>query len=78
MRKLIVSNFVTIDGYYEGKDRSINSLMTIITKTTPVLSGQSAAVEQFLDARQRGPYYPDLSARGVIRSLGKHFIAEKK
>jgi dihydrofolate reductase len=26
MRKLIVSNFVTLDGYYEGKDRSINSL----------------------------------------------------
>ena len=26
MRKLIVSNFVTVDGYYEGKDKSINSL----------------------------------------------------
>ena len=26
MRKLIVSNFVTVDGYYEGKDHSINSL----------------------------------------------------
>jgi dihydrofolate reductase len=26
MRKLIVSNFLTIDGYYEGKDKSINSL----------------------------------------------------
>jgi dihydrofolate reductase len=26
MRKLIVSNFHTIDGYYEGKDKSINSL----------------------------------------------------
>lgn len=26
MRKLIVSNFVTLDGLYEGKDRSINSL----------------------------------------------------
>jgi dihydrofolate reductase len=26
MRKLIVSNFVTVDGYYEGKDRSIDSL----------------------------------------------------
>ena len=26
MRKLIVSNFVTLDGYYEGKDRSINSI----------------------------------------------------
>jgi len=26
MRKLIVSNFVTLDGYYEGKDKSINSL----------------------------------------------------
>ena len=26
MRKLIVSNFVTLDGYYEGNDKSINSL----------------------------------------------------
>ena len=26
MRKLIVSNFVTLDGYYEGKNKSINSL----------------------------------------------------
>ncbi|MEP7137671.1 MAG: dihydrofolate reductase family protein [Chloroflexota bacterium] len=26
MRKLIVSNFVTVDGLYEGKDKSINSL----------------------------------------------------
>jgi hypothetical protein len=26
MRKLIVSNLVTLDGYYEGKDKSINSL----------------------------------------------------
>jgi hypothetical protein len=26
MRKLIVSNFVTLDGFYEGKDNSINSL----------------------------------------------------
>ncbi len=26
MRKLIVSNFVTLDGYYEGKDKSINAL----------------------------------------------------
>jgi len=26
MRKLIVSNFVTLDGYYEGKDKSINSI----------------------------------------------------
>ncbi len=26
MRKLIVSNFVSLDGYYEGKDKSINSL----------------------------------------------------
>lgn len=26
MRKLIVSNFVTLDGYYEDKDKSLNSL----------------------------------------------------
>ena len=26
MRKLIVSNFVTLDGYYEGKDKTISSL----------------------------------------------------
>ena len=26
MRKLIVSNLVTLDGYYEGKDRSLNAL----------------------------------------------------
>lgn len=26
MRKLVVCNFVTLDGYYEGKDKSINSL----------------------------------------------------
>jgi dihydrofolate reductase len=26
VRKLIVSNFVTLDGYYEGKDKSINSI----------------------------------------------------
>ncbi len=26
MRKLIVSNFVTLDGFYEGKDKSINSI----------------------------------------------------
>ena len=26
MRKLIVSNFLTLDGYYEGKNRSIDSL----------------------------------------------------
>ena len=26
MRKLIVSNFVTLDGYYEGKDKNIASL----------------------------------------------------
>jgi dihydrofolate reductase len=27
MRKLIVSNFVTLDGYYEGKDRSMTSIL---------------------------------------------------
>jgi hypothetical protein len=26
MRKLIVSNFVTLDGYYEGPDKSLNGL----------------------------------------------------
>jgi hypothetical protein len=26
MRKLIVSNFITLDGLYEGKDHSMNSL----------------------------------------------------
>jgi hypothetical protein len=26
MRKLIISNLVTLDGYYEGKDRSLNAL----------------------------------------------------
>ena len=26
MRKLIVSNLVSLDGYYEGKDRSLNAL----------------------------------------------------
>lgn len=26
MRKLIVSNFVTLDGYYDGKDKSLNSI----------------------------------------------------
>lgn len=26
MRKLIVCNFVTVDGYYEGEDKNINSL----------------------------------------------------
>jgi len=26
MRKLVVSNFSTVDGYYEGKDKTINSL----------------------------------------------------
>ena len=26
MRKLIVSNFLTLDGLYEGKDKNINSL----------------------------------------------------
>jgi dihydrofolate reductase len=26
MRKLIVSNFVTLDGYYDGKDKSINTI----------------------------------------------------
>ena len=26
MRKLIVSNFVTLDGYYEGKDKNMNSI----------------------------------------------------
>src|SRR5258708_30862766 len=26
MRKLIVSNLVTLDGYYEGKDRSLNAV----------------------------------------------------
>ena len=26
VRKLIVSNFVTLDGYYEGKDKSMNSI----------------------------------------------------
>lgn len=28
MRKLIVSNFSTLDGYYEGQDKNINSLFT--------------------------------------------------
>ena len=27
MRKLIVNNFVTLDSYYEGKDKSVNSLL---------------------------------------------------
>ncbi len=27
VRKLIVSNFVTLDGYYEGKDKSVKSLL---------------------------------------------------
>lgn len=26
MRKLLISNFVTLDGFYEGKDKSINSI----------------------------------------------------
>jgi hypothetical protein len=26
MRKLIVSNLVSLDGYYEGKDRSLDAL----------------------------------------------------
>ena len=26
MRKLIVSNFVTLDGYYDGKDKNLNSI----------------------------------------------------
>ena len=26
MRKLIVSNFITLDGYYEGKDKSLSGL----------------------------------------------------
>ena len=26
MRKLIVSNFLTLDGYYDGKDKSLNSI----------------------------------------------------
>lgn len=26
MRKLIVSNFVTVDGFYEDKDKSLNLL----------------------------------------------------
>ncbi len=26
MRKLIVSNLVTLDGYYEGRDRNLNTL----------------------------------------------------
>jgi hypothetical protein len=26
MRKLIVSNLVTLDGYYEGKDRTVDSM----------------------------------------------------
>ena len=26
MRKLIVSNFVTVDGYYEAKDKTIDGL----------------------------------------------------
>lgn len=26
MRKLIVSNFVTVDGYYESKDKTIDGL----------------------------------------------------
>ena len=26
MRKLIVSNLVSLDGYYEGKDRNLNAL----------------------------------------------------
>ncbi len=30
MRKLIVSNFVTLDGYYEGRDKSINSLFDYV------------------------------------------------
>lgn len=32
MRKLIVSNFVTLDGLYEGKDKSINSLFDFYHK----------------------------------------------
>ena len=30
MRKLIVSNFVTLDGYYEGKDKNIHSLFDYV------------------------------------------------
>lgn len=26
MRKLIVSNFITLDGYYEGKERNLKGL----------------------------------------------------
>lgn len=26
MRKIIVGNLVTLDGYYEGKDRNLNAL----------------------------------------------------
>ncbi|HMN30036.1 MAG TPA: hypothetical protein PKE45_17925, partial [Caldilineaceae bacterium] len=32
MRKLIVSNLVTLDGYYEGKDRSLNALFDYFHK----------------------------------------------
>jgi len=32
MRKLIVSNLVTVDGYYEGKDRNLNALFDYFHK----------------------------------------------
>ncbi|CAN5857675.1 dihydrofolate reductase family protein [soil metagenome] len=32
MRKLIVSNLVTLDGYYEGKDRNLNALFDYFHK----------------------------------------------
>ena len=32
MRKLIVSNLVTVDGYYEGKDRNLNAIFDYFHK----------------------------------------------
>ena len=34
MRKLIVSNFVTLDGCYEGKDKNMNSIFDYYHETT--------------------------------------------
>ncbi len=37
MRKLIVSNFVTLGGLYEGKGKDIQSLLTIFIKITTMI-----------------------------------------
>jgi hypothetical protein len=56
VRKLIVSNLVTLDGYYEGKNRSLDTLFDYFHQDyagegTPLFTGRPPVALKLISSR---------------------------